>query len=155
MIIRIVVFELSGYRYAIPMADAREFARVPSIVPLPKAPAIVEGVVNIHGKVVPVLDIRKRFRLPEKRAHPMDHLVIAHADRRLVALRVDRVLGVEDVDARDIEDAAAVTPEAEYLTGVAKLADGLVLIHDLRAFLAEAEARELDEALAVPSEVVP
>src|SRR3546814_10045088 len=125
MIIRIVVFELSEYRYAIPMADAREFARVPSIVPLPKAPVVVEGVVNIRGKVVPVLDIRKRFRLPEKRAHPMDHLVIAHADRRLVALRVDRVLGVEDVDAKDIEDAAAITPAAEDLTGVGKLEVGL------------------------------
>src|SRR3546814_12146891 len=134
MIIRIVVFELSEYRDAIPVADAREFARVPSIVPLPKAPAIVEGAVNIRGKVVPVLDIRKRFRLPEKRPLPMDHLIIAHEDRRLVALRVDRVLSVDDVVANHIEDAAAVTPEVEYLHGAAQLAEAWVVLNYTRAF---------------------
>ncbi|MDP2372796.1 chemotaxis protein CheW [Reyranella sp.] len=152
MTIVINVFELSSYRYAIPMADTREIFCVPSIVPLPKAPLFIEGIVNIRGAVIPVLDVRKRFRLPEKAPQPADHLVVAQAGPRMVALRVDRVLGTEEVDPKHIEDAAAITPRLEYVAGVAKLPDGLVLIHDLRTFLAESEARQLDRAL---DEVLP
>ena len=147
MVTLINVFELSGYRYGVSLADTREVFRTPSIVPLPKGPLIIEGIVNIRGTVIPVLDVRKRFRLPEKPPHPADHLVVAQAGSRLVALRVDRVLGIEDVDSKDIEDAAAITPRMEYVAGVAKLPDGLVLIHDLRTFLADSEARDLDQAL--------
>jgi len=147
MAISINVFELFDYRYAIPMADTREIFRVPGIVPLPKAPLCIEGVVNIRGAVIPVLDVRKRFRLPEKAPHPADHLIVAQAGLRLVALRVDRVLGIENVDPTQVEDAAAITPRMEYVAGVAKLPDGLVLIHDLRTFLAESEAWQLDRAL--------
>jgi purine-binding chemotaxis protein CheW len=147
MTIVISVFELFSYRYAIPMADTREIFRVPSIVPLPKAPLFIEGIVNIRGAVIPVFDVRKRFRLPKKAPHPADHLVVAQAGPRLVALRVDRVLGIEEVDLEHVEDAAAITPQMTYVTGVAKLPNGLVLIHDLRTFLADSEALQLDRAL--------
>jgi purine-binding chemotaxis protein CheW len=147
MTIVINVFELSGYRYAIPMADTREIFRVPSIAPLPKAPLFMEGIVNIRGAVIPVLDIRKRFQLPEKAPYATDHLIVAQAGPRLVALRVDRVSGTEEVDPKHIEDAAAIAPGMEYVAGVAKLPGGLVLIHDLRTFLAGSEARQLDRML--------
>ena len=147
MTIVISVFELFSYRYAIPMADTREIFRVPSIVPLPKAPLFIEGIVNIRGAVIPVFDVRKRFRLPKKAPHPADHLVVAQAGPRPVALRVDRVLGIEEVDLEHVEDAAAITPQMTYVTGVAKLPNGLVLIHDLRTFLVDSEALQLDRAL--------
>ncbi|HEX5959457.1 MAG TPA: chemotaxis protein CheW [Hyphomicrobiaceae bacterium] len=150
---RVAVFELAGYRYAIAIAHVQEFVRLPSIVPLPKAPAIVEGVVNIRGTVVPVLDIRQRFRLPERRPHIMDCLLIARVDQRVVAFRVDRVIGLQDIDPRDIEDSSAIAPGTEYLAGVAKLPDGLVLIQDLRAFLSQAEAQDIDDAIAGAAEV--
>lgn len=143
----IIAFELSGYRYGVLLTEVRELLRIPTIVPLPKAPAIVEGVVNIRGAVVPVMDVRTRFRLPKKPPQPADHLVVTQAGPRVVALRVDRVLGLEHVDPDDIQNPAAITPRAEYLAGVAKHPDGLVLIHDLGTFLADAEARDLDEAL--------
>ena len=147
MTIVINVFELFSYRYAIPLADTREIFRAPSILPLPRAPLFIEGIVNIRGAVVPVFDVRKRFRLPEKAPHPADHLVVAQAGPRLVALRVDRVLGIEEVGLEHVEDAAAITPQMTYVTGVAKLPNGLVLIHDLRTFLADSEALQLDQAL--------
>ena len=146
---QIVAFGLDGYRYAVPLDQVRELARVPTCVPLPKAPAIIEGIFNLRGKAVPVLDIRARFRLPPKSPHPADHLIIAMAGTRLTALRVDRVHGQFDIDDKDIEVAAAVTPRTEYLAGIAKLPDGLVLIHDLTSFLADAEALALDDALAM------
>ena len=146
--VEVVVFEVGGIRYGILVSCARELVRAPSLVPLPKAPAIVEGVANLHGAVVPVLDIRRRFRLPAKPPAPSDHLVVARANGRLVALRVDRVLELAQVDADEIVDAKEITTGADYVAGVAKLPDGLVLIHDLKTFLDRAEAEGLDDALA-------
>lgn len=144
----VLLFELGGFRYALPTSDVAELARAVTIVPLPKAPPIVEGIINVHGRVVPVLNIRARFGVPPRPLSPADHLIVARAGSRTVALRVDRAVELAYVDEQQIEDARAVVPYAGYISGVAKLADGLVLIHDLRTFLEEAEAESLDRALA-------
>jgi purine-binding chemotaxis protein CheW len=148
----IIAFELNERRYGLRLADVREVLALPTIFPLPMAPTIVEGVVNIRG-VVPVMDIRTRFRLSAKAPHPSDHLLVAWAGPRLVALRVDRVLGLESIDPRDMVEAEAITPRADYLVGVARQCDGLVLLHDLGTFLADAEASDLDEALGAAASV--
>src|SRR5437870_13646015 len=88
--LEILVFEVGGQRYGLPAAEVREILRAVAIVPLPRAPAIIEGIINIRGTVVPVLDLRTRFRLPAKPVEPADHLVVAWAGERLVAVRVDR-----------------------------------------------------------------
>lgn len=142
-----VVFEVGGQRYGLSACVVRELVRAVTITALPKAPAIIEGVIDVRGTVVPVLDIRARFRLPAKPVRHTDHLILAHAGERLVALRADSAVGLVPLEASQIDAAAQIAPTAEYLAGVAKLADGLVLIHDLETFLTEAEAEGLDEAL--------
>ena len=144
----VLVFEIGGVRYALPTSDVSELARAVTIVPLPKAPPIVEGVIDVHGCVVPVLDIRTRFRLPSRPLSHTDHLIVASVGPRLVAVRADRALDLAHVDAKDIADAGTLALGAEYVSGVARLPDGLVLIHDLRTFLLEAEAAALDDALS-------
>lgn len=140
-------FEVSERRYALPSASVREVVRAVRVEPLPKAPAIVEGVVNARGTIVPVFDLRARFGLPPKPLDHADHFVFAWAGRRLAAIRADRALDLVSLDAEQIEDARSAVPGADYVAGVAKLPDGLLLIHDLATFLSEAEARTLDEAL--------
>jgi purine-binding chemotaxis protein CheW len=145
------IFELDSARYGIPLADTREVFRIPTISPLPKAPGVIEGIVNIRGAIVPVFNLRRRFGLAEKPPHPAEHLLLAHAGTRAVAMRVDRVIGGLEIEAADIESSHGLTSGKTPFTGVAKLSDGLVLIHDLAAFLEESEADELDTALrAVP-----
>jgi purine-binding chemotaxis protein CheW len=143
-----VLFEIGGQRFGLPAADVQELVRAAAIVPLPSAPAIVEGIVNLRGRVVPVLDIRARFRLPPKPLEPSDHFVIARVAGRLLALRVDRALELVHLTPADLEDARSGIPGAEYVTWVAKLPFDLVLIHDLRTFLSRAEFTLLEEALA-------
>lgn len=146
----VLVFEVGERRYGLPTADVRELLRAVTVVPLPRAPAIVEGVINVRGDVIPVLDIRARFRLPPKAADHTDHLIVASIGDRRVALRVDRAIELAQCGASDVEDARGVVPGVEYVAGVAKLPDGLVLIHDLRAFLSAAEATALAESLSDP-----
>ncbi len=150
----ILVFEVSGRRYGLPVADVRELLRAVSVTPLPQAPAIVEGVINVRGTLVPVLDIRARFRLPPSPPRHTDHLIVARAGGRPVALRVDRALDLVRLEPEAAERAETVVPGVRYVAQVAKCPGGLVLVHDLNTFLSHAEADELTAALpeALPGE---
>jgi purine-binding chemotaxis protein CheW len=151
----ILVFEAGGQRYGLPAADVREVLRAAALTPLPAAPAVIEGVLNVRGAIVPVLDLRARFRLPPKDLEPSDHLIVATAGPRVVALHADRAVGLVRLAADQIEDARRLVPGAEYVAGVARLEDGVLLIHDLRTFLSASEAAALDDALRTGPEAVP
>jgi purine-binding chemotaxis protein CheW len=145
--LQVLVFEVEGQRYALPAADVQELVRAVRIVPLPRAPAVVEGIINLRGQVIPVLDVRARFRLPSRPLAHTDHFIVARAEQRLVALHVDRALDLVNLDTRDVQEARSVVPGVEYVSWVARLPQDLVLIHDLRTFLSQAEADSLAEAL--------
>lgn len=147
----VLVFEVAGQRYGLPSADVRELVRAVAITPLPDAPAVIEGVVNVRGRVLPVLDVRARFRLPSKSLDPSDHFIVASAGPRGVILRVDRATHLALIDDSSLQQPQTLGPSVPYVAGVAKLADGLVLIHDLTTFLSAAEAASLDAALSAPA----
>lgn len=144
---RVVVFTLGDQRYALPLSTVERVVRVVEVTPLPQAPDIVLGVVNVQGRVIPVVNPRPRFRLPERGIALTDQLVIAHTTRRPVALVVDAVTGVLEYSGREAVGARDIVPGVEYVEGVVKLADGLVLIHDLDRFLSLDEVRALDRAI--------
>ncbi|HVR86050.1 MAG TPA: chemotaxis protein CheW [Planctomycetota bacterium] len=145
----ILVFEIDAQRYGIPARDVQELVRAVAALPLPKAPPIVEGIINLRGEVVPVLDLRARFQRPPKPAEPSDHLIAARVGKRLVALRADRVIGLVQVPEEDQEKGKTAVALGPYVEGVAKLPDGLVLLHDLATFLSSVETRDLESSLAV------
>jgi purine-binding chemotaxis protein CheW len=146
--LNVLVFQIGGVRYAFHATDVREIVRAVNIVPLPQAPSVIEGVINVRGTVVPMLDLRRRFHLPAKPLALTDHFILAMAGPRLVCVRADSVLDLCTLNEEEIE-AADTLPGARHLSGVAKTADGPVLIHDLRGFLEDAEAAALDDAVAV------
>ncbi|HKI33970.1 MAG TPA: chemotaxis protein CheW [Gemmataceae bacterium] len=142
-----LIFELDGQRFGLPVLEVREIVRAVRPVSLPGAPAVVEGVINIRGRVVPVLDLRRRFRLPPRPLEHTDHLVIARAAGRLVALRVDRALDLVRVGTADVEDVEGVGSAGQSVARIAKVPGDLVLIQDVCALLSSVEAAALDEAL--------
>jgi purine-binding chemotaxis protein CheW len=97
--------------------------------------------------VLPVVDIRRRFRLPEKNLTPDDQLIVAHSSDRLVVLVVDNVTDVIEYSGPDITSANSIAPGMEYIEGVARLKDGMILIHNLARFLSLDEVVALDHAL--------
>jgi purine-binding chemotaxis protein CheW len=141
------VFALDDQRYALPLHAADKVVRVAAIRSLPKAPDIVLGVVNLHGRIIPVIDMRKRFALPERETMLTGQLLVAHTARRQVALIVDAVLDVMPCPARSLVAANSIVPGIGYVEGVVKLEDGLVVIHDLDKFLSLEEDEILDHAL--------
>ena len=145
---QIVVFTLDEPRYALNLSVVVRIVRAVEITPLPKVPKIVLGVINMQGQVVPVIDIRKRFRLPEREIKIDDRFIIAQTSKRLVALVADDVLGVQRLGNRRIASAEHDLPFAEYIKGVVEVGEDLVLIYDLDQFLSLDEERKLGEALS-------
>lgn len=142
------VFCFDHLRVALRLSFVERVVRAVDVAPLPDGPDIVLGVVNVAGRVIPVVNMRKRFRLPERAISVSDQLVIAHTGQRLVALVTDAVSGVFEYAETDIVAAETILPGLEYLDGVVKLSDGLILIHNLDRFLSLEEAASIDRAMA-------
>jgi purine-binding chemotaxis protein CheW len=143
----VLVVEVAGQRFGLWSSDVLEVLPAVSLVELAGAPAVVEGLVNVRGTVAPVLSLRRRFDLPARALDYTDHLIMVAGPRRGVVLVVDHAVDLVTLDASAIERADRIVVGARYVAGVARLADGLLVIHDVRAFLSEAESAELDTAL--------
>ena len=144
---QLVGFGLDGQDYAVNLAAVERIVHVVEVAPLPRAPEIVLGVINFSGRIIPVVDLRRRFRLPEKEAGLYDYLMIARTSKRQLAFIVDRVTGVLEYPETEVTAADRIVPGLEYLAGVLKLKDGLIFIHDLESFLSLDEEKSLNRAL--------
>ena len=144
---RFVTFRLDGQRYALGLETVQRIVRAVEVTPLPDAPAIVLGVVDMAGTIIPVLNLRRRFGLPERAIGPEDQLLVARTDRRTVALVVDEAQGVIERLPAEVVESERIVPGVGQIQGVIRMADGLVLIHDLGRFLSLDEAQALDAAL--------
>lgn len=143
----LLIFEQSGQQYAVRSSIVREILRAFSAVPLPHAPPIVEGILNVRGEIIPLLDMRRRFGLPARPLSVTDHFVIAWEGSRWVALRVDRVINFERLPVYKSRDAGKYLASSNLVAAVASGPDGMVLIHDLGHFLAAAEREAIAVAL--------
>jgi purine-binding chemotaxis protein CheW len=144
----LLVLALDNERYAIPIVQVREIVRAVAITRLPGAPSVIEGVVNLRGTLTPVFDLRRRFGLPLREIALTDLLVVVQGGRRTAMLRVESALGVRAIEQPQLGAAEDLVARSPFISGLAKLPDGVVLIHDVEAFLSESESEGLDAALA-------
>jgi purine-binding chemotaxis protein CheW len=144
---KLVVFALAGQRYAIHVTAVERVLPMVAISRLPKAPAIVLGVINLHGIVVPVVDLRRRLGVAPCEYGVTAHLLVARTSRWRMAMAVDEVLGVREIAATAVVRPDVVLPGTAHVAGIATLPDGLLLIHDLDTFLSLHEEQHLIEAL--------
>lgn len=143
----LLLFELDTTRFAAPVADVREVLPGMTLTPLPGAPPVVLGAMNRANVAIPVLSLRRRFALPERAMLPSDHLIVFALPRGLTALHVDRVLGIERLDAARRVDAGTLWVHERSVRGVVQLDGGLVFLEDPAAFLDDTEALALEAAL--------
>lgn len=141
-------FILAAGRYGIPVSRVREIVRAVALAPLPGAPDVVEGIVNLRGRLVPVMDTRRRFGIALRPTELTDFLIIADAGTRDVGLHVDQVIGVHQIGEDQVVPAGQLVQRSAFIGGLAALADGTLLIHDPSAFLQESESAALEAALA-------
>ena len=143
----IAVFALDEGRYALDLSVVERVHRIVEITPLPKAPDVVMGVINVHGDVIPVMNVRRRFGLPEREIRLSDQLIVAKLSSRRIAVLVDRVIDILPVSELPAIDGHDMLPGIDYVEGVVKLSGGMAFIHDLEKFLSVQEAEALDQSM--------
>lgn len=148
-----LVFDVAGQHFGLPVEHVVQIVEMVAITPLPKAPEIVAGVINFHGRVIPVVDVRKRLNLPAQDYTLRTPIVISRIRDHVTGLIVDSVSGVVEVPPAQIAEPAEIfTPETRpplpLLGGVARLSAGLLLILDLGTFLSREEEKALTRALS-------
>ena len=134
-----VLFETASQTFALPAADVRQVLRMAAPERVPGAPATLRGLLNVHGSLVPVLDLRARLGLPSRPPDPDSHLLLALAGDRLVALEVDRVIEVREVAGGAVAPDVASSLGSELVAGAVTLPDGVVVVQALERLAAVAE----------------
>jgi len=145
--IHLVVFTLDDQRYALKLSSVVRIHRAVEITTLPKAPEIILGVVNIQGRIIPVFNMRKRFRLPEREINLSDQLLVANTSKRSVAMIADDVTGVIEISEKEVATPEKILPGLDYVEGVVKLENSMIFIHDIDRFLSLDEENTLGMAL--------
>jgi purine-binding chemotaxis protein CheW len=143
----LVLFSLDERSFGLHLSAVERVFHIVEVTSLPKAPRCVLGIINLHGTIVPVFNIRERFGLPERATLLSDQLVIARTTKRTVALLVDSVSGVVDRTPDNSTPTREILPGMEYVEGVMRLEDDLIFIHNLETFLSLDEEMALEVAL--------
>jgi len=144
---QLVVFIIDDQLYALPLKAVLRVIHIVEIKKLPKAPEIIKGIINVAGQIIPVVDVRKRFGVVTPEIDPNDQLVIADTGKRKIALWVDTVNGVYRMTQQQNFETKEIMPFAQFIKGVAKIENNMILIYDLEQFLNLTEEMELEQAL--------
>jgi purine-binding chemotaxis protein CheW len=147
---QLVVFQLAAELYGVDIARVHEIIRLQTVTRVPRAPAFVEGVINLRGKVIPVVDLRRRFGLPSADHTRASRIVVVEIGDQVVGIVVDGVSEVLRVNAATVEPPSPVVTgmDSDYVRGIAKLPERLVILLDLDRVLAREERRALETAAA-------
>jgi len=150
--IQIACFRLGEDLYAADIMRIKEIIRPQKLTSLPKSPAFVEGVLNLRGTVIPVIDLRKRFDFPAASHDKNTRLLIITVGKQLLGLEVDEVTEVITLHVKDIKPPPQVVNgvSAEYLVGVCLAKDSLIMLLNLDKILTDRESSELS-TMAVES----
>ena len=145
--IQIVGFRIGRETFGLPIAMVREIVRVPEITSVPNAPEYIEGVINLRGRIIPVVDLRKRFG-EKVEASKKNRIVVVELETRAIGLIVNSASEVLKIPPSEIEAPHTVFQEGElnYITGVGKLRGRLVMLLDLSKILQRGELRRLEDA---------
>lgn len=145
--LQLVGFRIGRETFGLPIAMVREIVRVPEITSVPNAPDYIEGVINLRGRIIPVVDLRKRFGEKSVEANKKNRIVVVELENRAIGLLVHSASEVLRIPPSEIEAPQNVFQEGElsYITGVGKLKGRLVILLDLSRILQRGELRRLEE----------
>jgi len=140
-----VSFVVAGEEFGVNILTVQEIIRPIDITRVPHAPPFVEGVVNLRGRILPVIDLRTRFGFPERAQNDDTRIIVVEIENQVVGFVTDAVREVLRVEESTIEPAPdlAVGIDAHYLRGVAKLEDRLLILLDLESMLSSDEVDAL------------
>ena len=143
--LQLVGFRIGKETFGVPINLVHEIVRLPEITAVPDAPEYIEGVINLRGKIVSIVDLRKRFGETRIEASRKNRILVAEIERKMVGLIVDAASEVIRLAESEIEAPPEIFQESDvkYVTGVGKLHGRLVILIDLSKILQKGELRRL------------
>lgn len=144
---KLLAFSIEGQQFALLLSVVDRVIPSVAITPLPDAPQVIVGVIKLSDEVLPVFNIRKRFGVPSRDIKLSDRMIVAHAGSHLVALWVDTVEDIHEMEADHMVTSDGLLDSLPYVKGVVQVDKDLIIIHDLEEFLSLKEEIELKKAL--------
>ena len=147
-LLQLVTFRIGEEEFGVDILRVQEIIRIMEITRVPKAPDFVEGVINLRGKVIPIIDLRKRFGLEVKEHDKHTRIIVIEMNNMIVGFVVDAVSEVLRIPADTVEPPPPAVMggiDSEYISGVGKLEDRLLILLDLDKLLSQEEQAELGQ----------
>ncbi len=144
-IVQLVVAKLADEEYGIPIIQVQEIIKIPEITRIPGMPEFIEGVINLRGKIIPIVDLRKRFNLEHNLYDEQSRIVVSSIANQSVGLVVDSVSEVIRLPQDAIEPVPQTISQisGEYLSGVGKLGKRLIILLNIEKILTDIEKMSL------------
>lgn len=145
--LQVVGLRIGRETFGLPISIVREIVRVPEITSVPNAPDYIEGVINLRGRIIPIVDLRKRFGQKTFEPNKKNRIVVVELGARSFGLIVNSASEVLRIPPSEIEEPNNVFQEGEldYITGVGKLNGRLVILLDVNRILKRGELRGIEE----------
>lgn len=145
--VHIVGFRVGRETFGVPIELVHEIVRVPDITAVPDSPDYIEGVINLRGKIISIIDLRKRFGEREITSGKKNRILVAEIEGKMLGLIVDAASEVLKLPAAEVEPPPSVFEEGElnYVTGVGKFGGRLIILIDLTKILQKGELRRIGE----------
>ncbi|NTU59464.1 MAG: chemotaxis protein CheW [Deltaproteobacteria bacterium] len=146
-LLQLVTFHVGSEEFGVNILEVREINRMMEITRVPHAPPFVEGVINLRGQVIPVVDLRSRFGLPPGERDKSTRIVVVELPGKVVGFLVDSVSEVLRVSSALVEPPPSIAGgvDSVYIRGVVKLEDRLLILLDMQKLLSRGEEKELEE----------
>lgn len=144
-LLQLVTFRIANEEFGVRILMVREIIRLVQITKVPNAPEFIEGVINLRGKVLPVVGLRRRFKMPERPLDANSRIIVVELHQNMVGFLVDSLSEVLRIPDNLVEEAPAVVSGvgSEYIEGVGKLDDRLLILLNLEALLGDMENQDL------------
>lgn len=146
-LLQLVSFEVGGEEYAVPILSVQEINRMMQITRVPQSPPFVQGVINLRGKIIPVIDLRKRFGLTKLENSDDVRIIVVEVSNRVLGFTVDRVNEVLRINPNIVEPPPSMVCglDTDYVQGVGKLDDRLLILLHLEKLFSAAEIAEIEQ----------
>jgi purine-binding chemotaxis protein CheW len=144
--VQLVIFDLSGEEFGLDISQVREIIRMQDITPVPKAPQFIEGVINLRGQIIAVMDLAKRFGLDRTNRTEKTRIVVADVGGNTVGLIVDEVPEVLRISESNIDQTPSMIEtqiHADFIRGVGKMEKRLIILLNVNKILTSEEAKQM------------
>lgn len=146
--LQLVTFGVGSEEFAVDILRVQEINRMMELTRIPQSPPDVEGVINLRGRIIPVVDLRKRFGLEPSTQDEQCRIVVIEVHEKTIGFLVDCVHEVLRIDRSIVEPAPSIVSsiDSEYIAGVGKLEDRLLILLDLERLFGASTVREMNES---------